>query len=69
MNRRDFFKTASAVTVTAMVAPAALLQKPEFYPEGNCPITLKMLQDAYAQVTFNYPHPNLFIPEAFYDHL
>ena len=67
MNRREFGKTVLAVAAATAAAPSTLVAEPEFYPEGNCPITLKMLQDAYAQATFNFPHPNLFIPEAFYD--
>lgn len=63
MNRRDFGKKIFAIAATAAVAPKVLIQQPEFYPESNCPITLKMLQDAYGAATFYGPAPNLFLLE------
>lgn len=64
MNRRDFVKTAAAVAMTTTIAPAILVRGAEVYPDSNCPITLKMLQDAYGRAMFYGPHPDLLILEA-----
>ena len=51
MNRRSFLKFLGISAATAAVAPKILAEPtPEVYPESNAgQITLKMLQDAYAQ--------------------
>ncbi len=51
MNRRGFLKFLGIGAATAAIAPKILAEKtPEVYPESNAgQITLKMLQDVYAQ--------------------
>jgi hypothetical protein len=50
VNRRSFLKFLGIGTATAAVAPKMLAaQPPEVYPEANYPITLEMLQKAYAK--------------------
>lgn len=49
IDRRSFLKWLGIGIATAAVAPQLLTSKPEVYPEANYPITLEMLQTAYAQ--------------------
>jgi hypothetical protein len=50
MNRRSFLKFLGIGAATAAVAPKMLADTtPEVYPEANYPITLDMLQKAYAK--------------------
>jgi hypothetical protein len=53
MNRRSFFKFIGIGAATAAVAPKVLVaQTPEYYPEAHYPITLDILQTAYAQTVY-----------------
>jgi hypothetical protein len=54
MKRRDFLRWFGIGAATAAVAPEMLIaaHQPEVYPEANYPITLDMLQTAFAGTVY-----------------